>query len=336
MKTKMLFIYNANAGKGKIKAYLSDVMEKFCRADYDVTIYATGASGEARDLVLERGEEFEVIVCSGGDGTINEVLGGVTRLTRKPKVGYLPTGTVNDFASSLQIPKDPMEATDLILKGHTYSCDVGKFQNQHFNYIAGFGAFTEVAYETSQDLKNALGKTAYFVDAIGRLSDLRGYEMHIECDDGRVVDGNYIFGMIANTKSVGGFPLEGPNTRGMDLDDGLFEMVMVTNPQTPIELERVLVALMNRDTNSPSLDTKRVRAVKITCDEEVRWTLDGEDGGYHKEVDIQCLHLAVDIFSPVLNRSEIDEIRAIEKANERAAMEAARETIAQGKAPEEL
>lgn len=299
MKKKMLFIYHANAGKGRIKSKLSDVVECFCRADYEVTIYATQASKEATQLVLEQGENYDVVTCSGGDGTINEVITGIMQLTKKPLCGYIPMGTVNDFASSLKIPKKPLSAAEMIAKGNVYACDIGSFQDRYFNYIAGFGAFTEVAYETPQDRKNSLGRMAYFLDALKRIPDIRGYRMKVEYD-GKMVEGEYIYGMVCNSKSVGGFPLEG-KCHHMTLDDGLFEIVMIRKPNNPMELERTINALLARNVNNPYIDAMRGKNICITCEDEVQWTLDGENGGSHKDVTITCNERAIEIFSPKKN-----------------------------------
>ena len=299
MKQKLLFLYNANAGKGRIKAKLSDVVEMFCRADYEITIYATAAPEEATKIVQERGNEYDVVVCSGGDGTINEVITGLMSLEEKPLCGYIPAGTVNDFASSLKIPKRPDKAAEVIVNGNIYACDIGSFNKRYFNYIAGFGAFTEVAYETPQSIKNSLGKMAYFLDAVKRIPQLRGYQMRVEYDN-KVLEGEYIFGMICNSKSVGGFPLEGKKYH-MRLDDGLFEMVLIRMPNTAIELERTLNGLIARNIDSPYIDAVRAKNVHISCLDEVAWTLDGENGGVHREVDIHCNKRAIQIFSPKKN-----------------------------------
>lgn len=300
MKKKMLFIYNANAGKGKIKTSLSDVIEELCRAGYDITIYATQAPKEATQMVLERGEDYDVILCSGGDGTINEVLGGIMQLTKKPACGYLPMGTVNDFAMSLKLPKEPLSAAQIVTAGNLYSCDIGSFNDRFFNYIAGFGAFTEVAYETPQELKNAMGRMAYFIDAVKRIKDLRGFEMTVERDDGRIVEGNYIFGMVCNSKSIGGFKLES-ETNKMTLDDGLFEVALIHAPSNALELEQIAQALLNRNPDTPFIDAMHVKSIHFHSKEPVRWTLDGEDGGFHTEVNISCNDRAVQIFSPKKN-----------------------------------
>ena len=297
---KLLFIYNPNSGKGYIKNQLSGIIEKLCRAGYDITIYATGASKEATDMVVKRGGEFDVIACSGGDGTINEVVNGEMQLSNRPPIAYFPTGTVNDFARSLKIPKNVTKNVEYIIAGDIYSCDIGTFDNKYFNYVAGFGAFTEIAYETPQNRKNAMGKFAYFLDALRVLPEIHGYEMRIFTDQ-KTYEGEYIFGMICNSESVGGIKLERGKNTAMKMDDGEFELILIRNPKDAVELEATLRALMNRDTNNIYLDIVRTKTVRIICNEEVRYTLDGENGGSYKDVTAKCNYRAVNFFTQKVN-----------------------------------
>lgn len=300
MKQRMLFIYNANAGKGRIKSQLSDIVEDFCRAGYEITIYATGARKEATQMVLEQGSDYDVVVCSGGDGTINEVITALMQLDNPPKCGYIPAGTVNDFATSLKIPKTPINAAHVITAGNVYRCDIGSFGDKYFNYVAAFGAFTEVAYETPQNIKNALGKAAYFLDAVKVLPTLHGYNMKLECD-GRIIEGNYIFGMVCNSQFVGGFSLGGKKYHN-HLDDGVFEVVMISTPTNPLELQRAINALISRDITNPFIDAIRASHIHVVCEEgDVQWTLDGEDGGIADDVEIHDNYRAIEIFSPKKN-----------------------------------
>lgn len=298
---KMLFIYNPNSGKGYIKNQLSGIIEGLCRGGYEITVYATGAPLEATKMVEERAKEFDVIACSGGDGTINEVVNGEMLIDNKtadekPPIAYFPTGTVNDFARSLKIPKNPLKNVETILEGNTYYCDIGTFDNRYFNYIAGFGAFTEVAYSTPQVNKNAIGKLAYFLDALRVLPEIHGYEMRIFTDN-KTLEGEYIFGMICNSESVGGIKLERGKQKTMKMDDGEFEVVLIRNPKDGVELEETLRALMNRNTNNIYLDIVRTKKVRIICNEEVKYTLDGENGGSYRDVTAECNYRAVRFFS---------------------------------------
>ncbi len=302
MGKKLLFIYNANAGMGKIRPSLSKVIERLCQVGYDVTIYATQAAGEARDIVTRRGESVEVVVCSGGDGTINEVIAGAMRLDKKPRIGYLPTGTMNDFAKSLGIPGHPLKAVETVVAGQAYSCDIGSFNGRNFNYVAAFGAFTEVSYQTPQRNKNALGKMAYFVDAIGRLPKLRGYHLRAKADS-RYIEGDFIYGMISNSKSVGGFMLEDKKHK-ISLCDGKFELILLKNPQNPIEFEQVIQCALTHNIDGNNLLALKASNIEIKMDEPVSWTLDGENGGTWETANIFCRKGAIDIFAGNMGRKK--------------------------------
>ena len=170
MDKKMLFVYNPMAGKEQIRNHLSDIIQVFCNAGYQVTIFSTNGAGDATRIVAEKGMDYNYIVCSGGDGTMNEVATGLMKLEKCPVCGYIPAGTVNDFASSLKIPKTMKEAAELVTYGRVFKCDMGQFNDRSFTYVAGFGAFTEVSYQTPQEWKNALGKVAYFAEALKHIS----------------------------------------------------------------------------------------------------------------------------------------------------------------------
>lgn len=294
---KALFIYNPFAGKALINTKLSSVMQEFTKSGYSVTLYATQGPKFATDIVVEQGEQYDLVVCSGGDGTLNEVITGVMQLEKKPVVGYIPAGTVNDFASSLKIPKKIMNATKVILHGQEYQCDIGSFNERNFNYIAGFGAFTEVSYETPQSLKNVFGRAAYFIDGAKRLPGLKSHQMRIE-HDGNVFEDEFIYGMVTNSKSVGGFKLVN-SRRKVKLNDGLFEGVFVKMPKTPIDLERTMNAILAREVDERYLYAFRGSDIRVTSKEEVQWTLDGESGGNQVEVHIVNNKQAITIMRPL-------------------------------------
>ncbi|MFA9463233.1 MAG: diacylglycerol kinase family protein [Velocimicrobium sp.] len=283
MRKKMLFIYNPHAGKEALKNKLSDVLEIFMDADYEVTIYATKQSKEATDIVKLRGDKFDLIVCSGGDGTLNEVTDGLMTLENRPPCGYIPTGTVNDFATTLHIPKNIIMAANNVIEGELFPCDIGSLNGDFYNYIAAFGAFTEVAYETSQEIKNIFGRMAYFLDGVKRLPNLKSYHIKVELETESFED-EIIFGMITNSKSVGGF--KGITGRNVKLDDGLFEVALIKNPQNAGELQAIVNSLLTREANSKYIYAFATSHIILSCEDEISWTLDGEYGGSFKQAEI--------------------------------------------------
>ncbi|MSS63569.1 diacylglycerol/lipid kinase family protein [Velocimicrobium porci] len=283
MKKKMLFIYNPHAGKEAMKSKLSEVLECFVAADYEVTVYPTRKKRDAAELVKELGNEYDYIVCSGGDGTLNEITDGLMSLEHRPPCGYIPAGTVNDFASSLKIPKQIKKATEIVVDGEWFPYDIGSLNSDYFNYIAAFGAFTEVAYETPQSTKNLLGRLAYILDGVKRLPSISYYHLKVEHDDVCLED-DFIFGMITNSNSVGGF--KGLNGKNVKLDDGLFEVALIKNPKNPVELQSIINSLITRVHDSKYMYTFRTNHLILTCDKEVAWTVDGEYGGSYKKSEI--------------------------------------------------
>ncbi len=290
MKKKMLFIYNPHAGKETIKNKLSDVLEIFVDADYEVTIYSTKKPRDATHIVEKRGSHFDYIVCAGGDGTLSEVTDGLMMLEKRPPCGYIPAGTVNDFATTLNIPKNVIMAANNVISGTPFPCDVGCLNGDYYNYVAAFGAFTEVAYETSQEVKNVLGKMAYFLDGVMRLPNLKSYKIKVEWEGGTFED-DIIFGMISNSKSIGGF--KGLTGKNVKLDDGVFEVALIKNPQNPVELQSIINSLLTREENPKYIYTFTASHLVLTSEEEISWTLDGEYGGTYKHAEITNYQQAI-------------------------------------------
>ncbi|MDE7259548.1 MAG: YegS/Rv2252/BmrU family lipid kinase, partial [Lachnospiraceae bacterium] len=219
MDQKMLFIYNPRAGKAQIRSNLLDIIDIFVKAGYEVTAYPTQAAGDAIKAVKTRHEGYDIVACSGGDGTLDEVVSGMMQCEEKLPIGYIPAGSTNDFANSLKIPKSMIKAADVVVGGRNFACDIGAFNNDTFIYVAAFGIFTDVSYETKQDVKNVLGHAAYLLEGVKRLPSVRSYPLKITCND-QVIEGEFLYGMVTNSYSVGGF--RGITGQDILLDDGLF------------------------------------------------------------------------------------------------------------------
>lgn len=209
-------------------------------------------------------------------------------------IGYIPAGSTNDFASSLFIPKNMKKAAQAIVDGSLYRCDVGKMNQNIFAYIAAFGLFTDVAYETDQDVKNILGHVAYMLEGMKRLFDVKSYYLKVEKEDGEVLEGDYIFGMVTNSRSVGGFKnLTGKN---VDMDDGYFEVTLIRKPRNPLEIQEIMTAILMAEDTSALIDTFKASRLTLESQEAIPWTLDGEYGGDHAVVQIENLHKAMQIY----------------------------------------
>ena len=290
---KMLLIINPKSGKGQIKNRLLEILNIFIQAGYQVQIHITQQSGEAAQAAALVGEEMDLIVCSGGDGTLNETVSGMMELKRMPQLGYIPAGSTNDFAASLKIPKQMTAAAQAAVNGEPYLIDIGSFCNErYFVYVAGFGAFTEVSYLTSQDKKNLLGHQAYVLEGVKSLSSIKAYSMKVECET-CTYEGDFIFGMITNTISVGGF--KGLVNQDVSLCDGLFEVLLIRMPKTPLELSGIVSSLLLKDEKSELVYKFKTSRLTVWCDEPVDWVLDGEFGGSHTEVYLENLYRRIEI-----------------------------------------
>ena len=271
---KLLLILNPCSGKKKASHALADVVNVFNRGGYDVTVYITAARGDATKVVAQRAPEFDLVVCAGGDGTFNETISGLLAGGHDTPIGYLPAGSTNDFASSLHLSKNLVEAARDIVEGTPRRLDVGRFNDRYFSYVASFGAFTRASYATSQNVKNALGHLAYILSGIKELAYIRSRRLRFTLDDGRVLEDEYIFGAISNSTSVAGILTLSEDL--VDMNDGVFELLLVRKPENLLELNDCVLALTTQDYHTPMLTFTSARSVEIEAPEDMDWTLDGE------------------------------------------------------------
>ncbi len=295
MGKNMLFVYNPRAGKAQIRSNLLDIIDIFVKADYEVTAYPTQKPGDAIKAVKNRRDGYDIVVCSGGDGTLDEVVRGMMQCEEKLPIGYVPAGSTNDFANSLKIPRSMIKAADVVVNGKMFSCDVGAFNDDSFIYVAAFGIFTDVAYETKQDLKNVLGHTAYLLEGMKRLSSIKSYNMKITCDDMELQE-EYIYGMITNSNSVAGF--KGITGKDVELNDGFFEVTLIRKPAILKDMNDIMAALTDKRIDSDAIKVFKASKITIESEQEVAWTLDGEYGGSHNKVVIENKKKALEIKVP--------------------------------------
>lgn len=292
---KMLFIYNPYAGKAKIRNNLIDIIDIFVKGGYEVTTYPTQGPKDAIQVSMEKAPEYDLIVCSGGDGTLDEVVTGMMQSEKKLPIGYIPAGSTNDFANSLKIPMNMKKAASVIVDGKKYACDVGSFNEETFIYVAAFGMFTDVSYGTRQEMKNALGHAAYILEGTKRIPALESYHMRVEYDD-TVIEDEFMFGMISNSFSIGGIK----NITGKDviLDDGFFEITLIKRPRLITDLQNIVKAMLLLEADSKYVYAFKAKELTITTENDVKWTLDGEYGGMHRHVKLQNMKHAVQIIVP--------------------------------------
>lgn len=284
MKTrKLLMILNPRAGKSKSRGPLFDAAALLSQAGWLLSIHVTSAPGDAAETAAREGGRYDLVVAVGGDGTLNEVVSGLVRLRRPPMLGYLPQGSTNDFAASLHISSDPAEAAAAIARNVPRLLDVGFWNGRSFLYVASFGAFTRTSYAAPQNAKNALGHFAYILEGMKDLSTLRPYRVRLAAD-GERLDGEYLFGAVCNSTSIGGLMKLDPER--VVLDDGLFELLLIPNPKTAADLQSLVHALLNQQYDSQGLVFRHVSSIRLETEEELPWSLDGEYAPSAPAVDI--------------------------------------------------
>ncbi|MBQ8881719.1 MAG: YegS/Rv2252/BmrU family lipid kinase [Oscillospiraceae bacterium] len=287
---KMLFILNPCAGTKKANKVLADILAVFNRADFQTQVYITAGPKDAVRAVKRFAESKDLVVCCGGDGTFNETVTGLLEAELHIPLGYIPAGSTNDFANSLKLPLNPVKAAQLIAQGTPQPLDVGLFNDRYFSYVASFGAFTKASYATPQSVKNALGHTAYVLESIRELSQIRKKQVRLELD-GEVLENDYIFGAICNSTSVGGILTLDPNQ--VDMSDGLFEVLLVRAPKDLLEVTECITAVQKQQYNCRMMTFRSAKEVKVTTNVDMNWTLDGEMAPGAEEISAVNLRHAI-------------------------------------------
>ena len=283
---KMLLIVNPLAGTRKANKQLTDILSEFNRGGYLVSTWVTQAPGDARKAAMEMAAEMDLVVCCGGDGTFHDTMSGLMEMGYDIPVGYIPAGSTTDFGVGLGLQLNPVAAARDIVEGKGRKLDLGRFGEEYFTYVASFGAFTRTSYATSQSVKNALGHTAYVLSGISDLLQIKGIPMKMELDSGEIIEGDYIFGAVCNSTSIGGIVKLNPSL--VDMSDGLFEVFLVRSPKDLLELTECIGAVQKQQYDNCRMITFRsAKSVKITAAPDLAWTLDGEMETGHCEIQIE-------------------------------------------------
>ena len=293
----LLFFVNPNAGQGGFRESLLEVAKEFSAADYRITLHPTRGPGDLTEVVKREGETYDIIVATGGDGTLNETTAGLMALPeeKRPVIGYIPGGTANDVATTLGLSKQPLQAAKDIVNGTPCAIDVGSFNDGWFNYVAAFGAFTDVAYRTSQEGKRLLGRLAYFLDGTKSLAEIHPVDVEITVD-GETRAERVLVGLVTSTTSVGGFSMK--NLSDVRLDDGYFEVLLIREIKSVQSLSNVVSGLLKQDFSAEEFFFTKASHVEFKFPQPTGWTLDGEFGGSVAEAVIDNHRKAVRILVP--------------------------------------
>lgn len=292
MGKKILLIINPMAGKGQAKSSMYNIVSPLCTGENAVTIMMTAKHGDAERFAREYSTGYDIVSCVGGDGTLSEVVCGLMQTKDPPPIGYIPLGSTNDVATTLKISKLPIQAAEDILTGTPMPIDIGKFGNTFFTYVAAFGAFTEVAYSTPQESKNALGPLAYFIEGVASLPKITSHHVKVTYDDG-YLEGDFIYGGISNSTSVAG--VVKLTKKNVGLNDGLFEVLLIKHPGSLSAFNQIIPEIVTQNYSHDSIVFLRTKNVKFEFEEEVAWTRDGENGGKHRIIEASNMSGALKI-----------------------------------------
>lgn len=292
---KILLALNPCAGQRRANRVLPEIIRIFLDAGYRCETFITAASGDATRYVAEHAADFDRIVCIGGDGTLNETIAGVLQAGVDLPIGYIPAGTTNDYANSLSLSGDVLQAARDAVEGDVYPLDVGTFNGRYFTYTASCGAFTRASYSTPQSMKNTLGHFAYVLEGIKDLASLKPFHLHVETED-RMLDDDFLFCSITNSTSVGG--ILKLDSEMVALNDGRFEVMLIRNPATPIQLSTILHGLTTLDLPNEMVHFFSAKRISVDCSAPMEWTLDGERAEGSDHIEMNNLHSAVRIVIP--------------------------------------
>lgn len=286
-RKKLLLLYNPTAGRAQTSRNLDMLLQKFCTGGCETTVYPILDGLNAEDILAgAESAGYDIVVCCGGDGTLHHTVNGLLRLEQPPLLGYIPSGSTNDFAASLGLPKTPEDAADAVVNGRPHTIDAGDFGGELFCYVAAFGAFSAVSYETPQNMKNAMGHLAYIIEGVKRLPIGEKYPARVEVGD-QVFEEEFLFCSISNTTSIGGFSLD--KSVEATLDDGEFEVLLIKAPTSVAEANTIVSKLLARDFNNELIHLLHADSVTVHFPTPTKWTLDGEYGGEHTDVSVQVL-----------------------------------------------
>lgn len=298
---KLLIITNPRSGRAKIKNDILKIIQIFSDANFDVTVYPTKASGDATVKAQSlKEDEYDRIVVCGGDGTLNEVITGVMRSGIKCTLGYIPSGTLNEWSSGLKISKNISTAANDIINGREVDLDIGRFDDRYFCYTASFGAFTEASYSAPQEIKNVLGQAAYFFEGIKGLGNIKPIHLKFKCKEKEIED-DFVFGAISNSMSVGGIVKF--NDSVVKLNDGKFEVLLIRNPNNIIQLQSILDGILRGDLSRNEIEFFHTHEITVSGGSDLPWTLDGEFSSGKDVVTLTNIPSAIHLMIP--NMTEI-------------------------------
>ena len=284
---------NIHSGKGVIGEQLTTIINYYNKQGFETTVYISQYPKHIKEIIQNNGDKYDNIICSGGDGSLNEAVNGLLTLKTKPIFGYIPSGSTNDFANSLGIPLNIEDSYKTAIHGKPFNLDIGKINNKYFTYVAGFGLFTNISYETPQNFKNILGYQAYLLEGIKQLSNIEKYRLNITYDNNNVIADDIIIGLVSNSNSIAGMTKIFENYA--QLNDGLFEILLVKYPKNVYVLKNIINCIVEKSFDNELFYSFKAHTINIQSQRNIKWTIDGEYCGSYNEANINVINQAISI-----------------------------------------
>lgn len=295
MEKKLLLVYNPVSGKAQIKTHLADIIDIYTNNNYCVTVHPTKCASDGYEYIKAHGMHYNVVSVCGGDGMLNEAVSALMCITHdsRPVLAYLPSGSTNDFAGTIGIPLDIRRAAKMVVEGNPFFCDAGMLNDRYFAYVAAFGAFTSVSYDTAQEFKNVFGHLAYVMEGIRQLPSIKPLHLKITFDD-IVIEDDFVLGMVTNSLQVGG--IKHSMGTAISLNDGLFEVFLVKRPRTAVGYQNIITAFVTQDLEkTEDIISFKASNLKFESEAPIPWTIDGEFGGDITVAEIKNLPRAFSV-----------------------------------------
>lgn len=302
MKYKLLLLVNKKSGKETIEKYVPKIIEEFEENNFEVDLMYTKITNNATKIIMNYDKDFDLVVCCGGDGTLNQTISGLMEINKKVSIGFIPLGTANDFAKNFNLTDDVLYLPHNIMSYKSQKCDTGKFNDKYFNYVAAFGVCTKVSYTTKKSLKKRFGKKAYYMKAIKEFFHIKSYKVKLTFDD-KVIEDEFVYGGISNSISIAGLQWFKPED--IDLNDGKFEAIFIKKPKNPIQTIKIFNSMLQKNyKNKAEIVYFKTDNIDIEIEEELPWTLDGEYGGTYNKVNINNIKQNVEFIVPEIKEKD--------------------------------
>ena len=276
---KVKVIYNPSSGRQLVQRKIDSICKILLDNGYVVGKFATKKKDDALyETIKSCQEDWDILIASGGDGTVNEVAAGIVLGGRKIPVAILAAGTVNDFANYMAFPKTAKVFCDMIMNGKTIDVDLGKVNDRYFVNVAAGGLLTNVAHQVPSEMKSVLGRGAYYIEGLKEIpkQKFKAISVGIDSQEYKADREEILLFLVSNSSSIGGFKKLAPEAQ---VADGFLDCILIKKSELQDALAIFINILKGAHTKHPNVVYFKTRKVSFDCNEKVHVDIDGEYGG---------------------------------------------------------